>query len=76
MRNLSKEPRPIKVMPVEKPTPNQSLGWRRGELARLMILAGVFDTKARIRLMAMDKEAVELQIEYYQKKQDQSPKAA
>ena len=70
MRNLAKETeqRPRKLAPVEKPTPEQSLGWRRGVLAGFMINAGIFDSKARIRLMEMDAENVERQIAYYEKK--------
>jgi hypothetical protein len=71
VRNLAKDPDsfPRKPLPpIDPPTPQQSLGWRRGILAGHMINAGVFNSKARILLMEMDAENVERQIANYEKK--------
>lgn len=69
-RNLMNEPRPVTPYQVEEPTESESLGYRRGRLARMMMDAGEFDSKASMRLMTMDLPAVERQIEYYQKKKE------
>lgn len=67
---------PVRPLPIEAPTDDQRLGYRKAHLHQLMKEAGTLTAKATLTILKMGAEDVERQIEYYQKKNNQTSKAA